>query len=266
MRSIGALLAFILLAGIPVRAQRLNEYLNTSHAAAQVKEQAHHEVAQLAASFSSDSEPDLPLLRKVFRKVHNTVLKQYEPYADFSSLFTDGKYDCLTATTLFSYLLSDLGFDFKLVETNYHIFILVQSRHGEVLLETTDRIGGIITDPGEIAQRIGKYRLNELRVGVSENNYQYQCKLYREVGVDGLTGLLYFNQAVKSYNQGDWLACAKYLEQAHARYATDRSAELGDILVQTLLERKEIATELRNACLVHLKAIILNRSGAVAAN
>lgn len=263
----GLLILFVLiLAGVDSQAQRLDEWFNTGRISPEERMEATSRVADLVATLRPDGSPDLRHLRKIFRKVQGTVLKQYEANSDFAQLFSEGKYDCLTATALYAHLLSELGYDFKVIETNYHIFILTKTSEGDVLLETTDRVGGFVTDAEGIAQRIGAYRRNALVGSTNENNYRYHCNLYRTVEPEKLTGLLFFNQAVKAYNRGDWLVCARSLEQAHTRYATERSFELNEILVRTLMERKDISAEVRSACLVHLKAIVVDRSITVAAN
>jgi len=266
MKTTFAIILAVVLSGFATQAQSLDDWLNTGAASAQEKQEAVQKVNDLLASLRSDAPRDIRQLRKVFRKVEGTVLKQYEAYSDFSSLFTEGKYDCLTATALFSHLLLAMGYDFKVVETNYHIFILAKTSEGDVLLETTDRLSGFVTDADAIAKRVGTYRRNELSGSLKENNYRYHCDLYQTVEPNKLTGLLLFNQAVKAYNRGSWLVCARSLEQAHTQYATVRSLELCEILVRTLIERKEISIELRSACLVHLKSIVVDQSAAVAAN
>ncbi|MBL7848776.1 MAG: hypothetical protein JNL40_15015 [Cyclobacteriaceae bacterium] len=266
MRRFVGLWLVMLVMNLGTQAQRLDEWLNATGAKASEKDAAHREVSRLMTSFGDNQPTDQRHLWKVFRKIHSTVLKQYEAYVDFASLFTTGNYDCLTATMLFSHLLTELGYDFEVVETNYHIFILVKAADGRVLLETTDRVGGFITDEKIIAQRIESYRKNEMLSSTSHDAYRYRCRLYQTVSPEKLLGLLYFNQAVKAYNRGDWLKCSESLEQAHTQYASDRCRELGDILIQTLLERKEVTPEVRTACLGHLKSVVIHRAGSVASN
>lgn len=266
MKRILGLGLLMLAMSLTTRGQRLDEWLSAAGASASEKEIAHREVSKLLTSFGHAGLTDQRHLWKVFRKVQSTLLKQYEAYVDFGALFTSGKYDCLTATMMYSHLLTELGFEFEVVETNYHIFILVKATDGLVMLETTDRVGGFMTDQEVIAQRIEGYRKNATITPMGQDAYRYRCQLYQTVSLEKLSGLLYFNQAVKAYNRGDWLKCSESLEQAHAQYASDRCRELGDILIQTLLERKEVTAEVRTACLAHLKSVVIHRAGSVASN
>lgn len=266
MKRILGLGLLMLVMNLTTQGQRLDDWLNATGASTAEREVAHREVTKLMASFGHNSPTDQRHLWKVFRKVQSTLLKQYEAYVDFGALFTSGKYDCLTATMIFAHLLTGLGFEFEVVETNYHIFILVNASDGLVMLETTDRVGGFVTDQEVIAQRIEGYRKNATITPMGQDAYRYRCQLYQAVSPEKLSGLLHFNQAVKAYNRADWLKCSESLEQAHTQYASDRCRELGDILIQTLLERKEVTPETRTACLGHLKSVVIHRAGSVASN
>ncbi len=228
----------------------------------QAKEQLNKFVQPLATSRLSEQK----LLRKTFRRLHSTLLKKYEAYSDFDEIFSSGRYDCLTATALFSQVLNQLNFSYKIIETNYHIFLLVQTASGEVLLETTDRFGGFITDKEVVAQRTSDYSKNVLTVGNSKRFfYHYSFNLYQNLSPEKLTGLLYFNQAVKAYNRHEWLSSARFLEQANALYASPRCEALGTILIKTVLEGP-LEEKAKSDCLVHLKNFWIKKSETVASN
>lgn len=247
-----ALVLFFLLAVSPSWGQAsLDQWLlETSTPAA-----AQKQIEKLINRSKQDGVESQQNLQKMFRRVQRTVLKHYSPYSDFSAMFTEGKFDCLTATTLYAHLLESLGYRFDVIETNYHIFILVHTSEGEVLLEATDPIGGFISDPEAIAARTGDYqRIKPL--AKAGHAYQYQCNLFQRVSMEQLGGLLQFNRAVKAYNQGDWISCATSLTKAQERYDNPRIRELCDILVRTLVERKEIAADVRNECLSRLQPLL----------
>lgn len=175
---------------------------------------------------------DVTRLRKVFYQTQRHFLKKYVPYSSFNETVRSGRYDCLTATSLLSIVLGDLGFDYQIVETNYHIFLLVKTTKGEVLLETTDRYDGFVKNEKQIQDRIGKYRSNN---GLPDANaYHYHFELYRPVNAQQLPGLLYYNQAVKAFNQGQLEACSDLLAAAQSIYDTPRIEELGSILAKAV--------------------------------
>lgn len=174
---------------------------------------------------ASRSTSDARFLKKAFYRTHRKFLKEYQPYSSVSQLFKTGKYDCLTATSLYSSILEVLGFDFKIIETNYHIFILAKAEGKEFLLETTDGLAGFICSEEEIVKRKLKYHTSEPS-NMSNGSYSYDFLLFNEVKGSQLRGLLYFNQAVKEFNNHNWITCLTLLNQSEKIYPSPRIEEI----------------------------------------
>lgn len=202
---------------------------------------------------------DYAFLETVFAKTQRKFLRRYTQYTELDKVFSSGKYDCLTATSLFSVVLSDLNFKYRIIETNYHIFLLVQTSHGDILLETTDAYNGFVSDPKEIEKRLGSYKQNLITAAPASNKllYSYHFNLYQDVAPHQLAGLLYYNQAVKAFNKKELLKSADLLDQAKAIYESPRVAELAVLIIHTafqsnlpeserLLERYKIYWERRS--------------------
>lgn len=182
---------------------------------------------------------DKEFVRLIFRESYRKFFDTYKPYTQFSEIFENGNYDCLSATSFLSVVLNEFGYDFKIIETNYHIFLSVETDTSPVLLESTDRYNGIVTDPKQIEQRISTYRNNELFINPSQSGkdyYKYNLNLYQIVKPDQLPGLLYFNQAVIAYNNNDLVECAAKLDQARKIYESPRTAEFAIILVKSIVD------------------------------
>lgn len=180
----------------------------------------------------ANAKSDLKFLKSLVNESHKKFLRSYQPYSQFNELFENGKYDCLTGTSFFSVLFDELHFPYKIIETNYHIFLLIETKQGQVLLETTDRYFGFKTSLAEIEKCLSQYRENLLINSSSKNipYYTYQADLFHEVKGRQLGGLLYFNQAVVSFNKRDWVSCVDLLEKARGLYDNPRVAELTNIL------------------------------------
>lgn len=259
------LFTYLLLLSFASQSQgQLNELLATTRANETSVSDANLKVEAFLKPFLSSNSSDQKLLRAAFHRVHSSFLKKYEKYADFNQVFETGTYDCLTATALFSHLLKRLNFRYEIIETNYHIFLIVQTSRGEVLLETTDRWGGFVTDKDAIAKRTGDYRSNQLVSNDSDKKYQYSFKLYQAISPEKLTGLLYFNQAVKAYNKHEWISCATLLETSYKLYESPRCVELGSVLIRTVTENSS-EEKTKEACLSHLKHLWIKKSESVAA-
>lgn len=180
---------------------------------------------------------DEDFLHLVFRESHRKFFRSYQPYAQFAQVLEEGKYDCLSATSFLSILLKRFDYDFKIIETNYHIFLLVETSKGQWLIESTDKLNGIVSDPVQIDKRISKYQSNDLIVASSKADkihYEFNLNLYQIVQPDQLPGLLYFNQAVIAYNENNLVDCAEKLDYARKIYESPRTAEFAVILVKSI--------------------------------
>lgn len=174
-------------------------------------------------------------LRIIFDESHRKFFKTYKPYTQFPEVFEKGRYDCLSATSLLAIVLDEFGFDFHLIETNYHIFISVQTSTGVVLLESTDRFNGFVTTAQEIEKRIVSYKENQLQTSNSGRlHYQFDLNLYQVIQANQLSGLLLFNQAVVAFNNQQYETAASRLKEAIRIYDSPRTTEFAAILITAI--------------------------------
>ena len=202
------------------------------------------------------SKSEIKFLHSLFNESHRKFLKHYKPYSQFSEPFESGHYDCLSGTAFFSLMLESLQMNYKIIETNYHVFLLVVTHEGQVLLETTDRLFGFKTNPIEIEKCLKGYKENLLTTSNRRvHYYQYQSKLFREIKSTQLSGLLYFNQAVVSYNNREWVQCVYHLEKARFIYDNARVSELTQLLVETI-SHVELNENSRQELLIQLSPFV----------
>jgi len=175
----------------------------------------------------------------LFSKTRQRFLRNYTDYATFSETISTGTYNCLTGTALYALLLDQFHIPYQVIETNYHIFLVAQTENGRVLLEATDAQNGFVVGETNIESRIKEYRQ-----GLPSKNdrgktyYQYDVALYKEVTLDELTGLLYYNRAVVAYNRHDLPGAIEKLVKSAERYQSPRTAEFAAILQITVAESK----------------------------
>jgi hypothetical protein len=194
-------------------------------------------------------------LGRVFTKTHQRFLKQFRPYAHFDELLAEGSYNCLTGTALYALILEHLGFNYSIVETNYHIFMLVESSEGQILFEATDPLHGFVTNAGDIEKRIAEYKQNDL---VAANNgktyYEYRVSLYNTINLDGLLGLMHYNLAVEAYNSHNLASSVEHLSKAAGLYNSPRIDEFSRIILLSLQEGK-IDPLMKESLLLKLRSI-----------
>jgi len=191
---------------------------------------------------------DENFLRYAFRESHKTFLHNYKAYSQFPEIFDSGNYDCLSATSFFSVVLDAFGFDYKIIETNYHIFLMVDVDQKKILLESTDKTSGFVSQEQSIKERLSAYHENKIVTAANADKYyyHYDLDLYQEVKPQQLTGLLYFNQAVIALNDNDLTECALKLKKAVRIYNSPRIAEFASILVRKVADSQLSDEEKKN--------------------
>jgi len=187
-------------------------------------------LAHLDKKKSGRSERDF--VRQIFARTHSQILKRYDHGAEFHELFETGAYNCLTGTILYSLILDHYGIRHEVIETNYHIFITVQTQQGEILLEATDPLKGFVSTQKEIDARIESYKENQPSdMPLSQEAYKFSFNLYNVVTQQELLGLLYYNLAVKAYNSLQLEKATRLLEKSAERYSTVRTNEFAALLL-----------------------------------
>lgn len=212
----------------------------------------------------SHTADDQVFLRKLFYYVHEHLLSEFAGEVSFDQTVATGQYNCLTATTTFALLLRYFGISHEVVETTYHIFILVQLNGTLWLMETTDAAQGLIRNKKMISRRLENYR-NLVPVQGKEHSYVFRKNIFSTTSITGLRGLDFYNQAVYAYNRRDFKKSVYLLQQAAVYYHSPRIQELAELLwisVQECQLNDVLKNELtrRLAVVRHLNAPLLASS------
>jgi hypothetical protein len=186
------------------------------------------------SSFKKESA----FLEYLFLKTHQKFLKNYVTYVPFQQLFVNGDYNCLTGTALYALLLHHFGFDYKIIETNYHIFLIAETREGRVLFEATDPAQGFIKDFKAIESRINLYRRDEIQnTSVAHKTYyKFTFHLFNDVGLDELRGLMHYNEAIEFFNDHDFSSAIAALEKTMTLYRSQRIEEFSKVVLYSIVE------------------------------
>ncbi len=175
-------------------------------------------------------------LEYLFVKTHQHFLKRYAEYPSFGEMLKSGVYNCLTATALYAVILDHFGIDYQITETNYHIFLIAQTAHGNILFEATDPINGFVSDSYAVEKRIAEYKENGYRNNNSQKTYyQYSFDLFNEVNLDQVTGLLHYNVSIDAYNKQELASSIEALTKAMKLYQSPRIQAFSQLIVLTVL-------------------------------
>ncbi len=191
----------------------------------------------------------------IFRKTHQRYLKNYESYVSFGQMLNSNRYNCLTATALYALLLDHFDIDYKVIETNYHIFLLANNGGSEILIEATDPVNGYVANPVAIEDRIREYRKNTIQeLKQSKTYYRYNFNLYHEVNLDEILGLLHYNNAVAAFNSQKLPESIRELNRSVELYYSPRVEEFSRIVLLSVVE-SDLDASAREKCLKGIQSL-----------
>jgi hypothetical protein len=185
------------------------------------------------SSLRNKRTTDQRTVRRLFDKAHTSFLKNYKAYSQITDVFEKGNYDCLSGTYFLVKALEELGLQFKIFETNYHVFLTVETKRGKILLESTDKDNGFISNQKLIEEKITRYQQSKLNAAGTEL-YLSKLRIFHELLPSQLPGLLYFNSAVQSFNENQLSECCLYLQQAWNIYDNPRIEAFMPILIHSI--------------------------------
>lgn len=77
-------------------------------------------------------------IKKIFESVHDRLLKKYRYENQFCEIFEDGDFNCLSATAVYSYMLTRLGIENLLIESPSHVYVIAYIEDEQWVMESTD--------------------------------------------------------------------------------------------------------------------------------
>jgi hypothetical protein len=182
---------------------------------------------------------NIALLRSIFEKPHRKLFKKYEQHSTFNAMLQDGKFDCVSGSAALGLLLDRYSFDYKIVETDYHVFIVVDFDDQDIIFESTLPIGGMISSPSEVEAYLAAYkptknsqlyplnqRLGDPTQALNDNS------IFRKVSLHQLAGLQYYNDAIAHFNQQMFTDASNQLTKALVLYPSDRIKDLKDLAIE----------------------------------
>lgn len=196
------------------------------------------------------SKNDYNFIRTLFQKTHKRFLKEYEQHSTFNAMLEEGNFDCVSGSAALGLLLTEFGYDFDIVETDYHVFIMVNLEGRNIILESTLPIGGMISKTSEVQAYLDSYKPKEnaklsslnTRIGNSEVDIS-DNSIFRKVNLTQLAGLLYYNDGILQFNSQDYETAAVQLLKAYELYKSERIAGLMELSEDLATDKKLVANQ-----------------------
>lgn len=176
---------------------------------------------------------DKKMLNHLFMQIHSSYLKKYIPLQSFNAVLSEGVYGCLTGTIIYALFLEDLGYNYEIIESNYHVVIVVNSNEKRYLLESTDPISGFVSRESEIKSRLQKMEIDNKGKN-EEGKYYFKVQINNSITLSNLIGLQLYNFSITAYNNGQYQQAVKLINQAKRYYSSARLEEFSSLVIDHL--------------------------------
>lgn len=187
-------------------------------------------------------------LEQVFYKTHKILLKDYKKHSTFNDLLEKGMYDCVSASAMYALLLERFGFEYELIETDYHVFLIVKAGGKSYIFESTEPRGGFIKDQEMVKDYILSFLPEESYTskpdqslgGLSAHKGQKNT-IYKSITLLELAGLQYYNDAIHHFNENALEVSRNQLVKAKLLYPAGRIEAFEELVVKMGDSQKELA-------------------------
>lgn len=187
---------------------------------------------------AAKNRDSLALLRVIFQKTHQRILKNYQQHSTFGAMLDKGLYDCVSGSAALGLLLDRYGYAFDVVETDYHVFIQVYLDGKTLILESTLPVGGMITSATAVSKYLSNYldqgiptprNVNEGLAGAKIDAFENST--FRKVTLTELAGLQHYNEAIVQFNKQEYKSAIDLLSKALTLYPSERIEGLKDLSI-----------------------------------
>jgi tetratricopeptide (TPR) repeat protein len=199
-------------------------------------------------------------IKKIYDLVHRRFFNKYDGKIFFNSVFTNGTYNCVTATAIYVYIFDALNIPYQIKELPSHVFLIAYPNKYKIHLETTvpGAYGFYVPSRNDIIKIIDE--LVKIKLVTKEevlkkghdkvyNDYFYGKKSIKK---SHLIGMQYYNKSIFEFNDNNYSTALKNIEKSLLFYKNPYSKlVLNDIILATIkdtnLNTKDIIIELFDA-------------------
>ncbi len=204
---------------------------------------------------------DLSFLRSIFYRVHKNSLVDYSKMATMDETLMKGEFGCLTGTALYALILDHFGFEYNIIELTNHVYVQVEIEERLVIMESTLPEDGLMRLKQEISTSMEQEGLDprNIRALTTVGGGSDEWDLvdgYNKITIKELSGLQYFNEAVRLYKQEEYTKAMEMINVAYKRYPSKRNEKLMQLVINKILKYDLIKEEVKNKYLTQYVKLV----------
>ncbi len=172
-------------------------------------------------------------VKAIYADVHNTFLKKYEEDVRFADIFTNGNYNCVTATALYALVFEELGISYEVKEEPTHVYLLAYPNAENILVESTSPLRGFIVFDERFKQSFVDALKNQKIIGNADISNKSTDELFNsyyfkrdKLNLQQLVGIHYSNDALFKRDKNDIKGAYQQMEKAYFLYQAPKTEYL----------------------------------------
>jgi hypothetical protein len=189
-------------------------------------------------------------VKYLFNKVHDYFLRRYKDVSNFSQIFQDGVYNCVSATALYSQVFDKYNIPYNIKETPTHVFLIAFPKTHNIYVETTvpGKSGYYSPSENEIKTVVDQLIKNKLLTKEEVNSIGYNKSYFNYffdkdfISKKNLIGLQYYNEAISFLINQEYVKAYKSLLKSEIFYDSKRIKFLKISLASMILSKSEFNT------------------------
>lgn len=164
-------------------------------------------------------------VKEIYEAVHSQKLTKYSLQIGFCDLFQTGKYNCVSGTAVYAFLMNHYQIPYTIKELPTHVFLIADPEGLGIKVESTLPSQGVMEydrkTKEEFVQFLKENKLisqEEYEQGTTDEIFQKQFGEEVDISLSQLAGLEYYNEGVFAYNEKEYWKAALNLEKAYLIY------------------------------------------------
>jgi len=184
-------------------------------------------------------------IKEIYKKVHSTFFQKYTEEVYFSDIFTNGNYNCVTASALYALVFDHFNIDYSIKKAPEHVYLIADPNGEQIAIETTLPANGLFVYDDRYKKGYVDY-LSENKL-ISENEYKTKSidELFEQnynqrasINLYQLAALQYYNFGVVYYNSLNYNDALKCFEKAELLYDDKAITFLKSATLQNILNEQ----------------------------
>jgi tetratricopeptide (TPR) repeat protein len=166
-------------------------------------------------------------IKLIYKTVHSSMLSLYSEDIYFSDIFSNGRYNCVTASALYAAVLDHFNVPYQIKETPNHVYLIADPDNTQILLESTNPSNGVVVYDARNKRQYVDYLVNnkiiteyEMATSSVDVIFEEFHNKDKDIDIIELAGLQYYNRGASAFNLEDYKKATINLQKAQMLYTS----------------------------------------------